>query len=913
MKKVSVCFAMIAAAIAANAADFTLKTGVSGVFDWTDGTNYDGSQAPTVGNSDAVCVPDGVEVLITNGMHAASIALINSLSRIRPMGDDSKVKFFVEEGQTLTIDCAVNWTGEASGCRGEIVKAGGGVLHFTAPADRFKYGAHCTAFYVAITVNEGELRMNQTWAIASGDVYYGKVTVAEGATWRPFAALKAIVYGGFWGGGTITNAATGSQHFYVSGGTAAAPCVFSGKLLGHCSIGLNATSYQDLTGTNSTGTGTFDCNGNMFVDGGRAGVRKFGKKGLPSSIGTQSASGTVIASRNGAWLLSLREKDDPIDECDKPFTIFSGDGQGSLVVDGGAEGGVRFTGQWSEHSTSPGQKRIVLTGSNTEECVLSSRFTRKTNSDYPTGGYTFHIRKTGTGVWRMAYNSNSTFSGVVAVDNGTLKFDSIAEKGTLCALGSALDLYGPLDAHGVALTSSNQVDYAFLLGDGTAAAEGNFEYSGTAAAACSTRPLAVNGRGRLTNGTAHDFNFSDVYTLGTDPNVLTLDGDDTDAMNFLSGVDDGKEATGGPLSLVKEGAGTWRLSGTNHIRGSITVKEGTLILKNTYTWYRWNFKANQCVIGVDTASEALNVAADEFGLYAADGTRLNRGLTGALTYPNLAAGEIAPAFVAGTWTPKVGDGSNVSNLCDDGTAVMSQWYYPSSPWYDGDGIEHPKSDSVQHWYPSQPTTWYRILMRLPEDTPIVAGYDVAANDSKFSPSLWSVDASVNGLTWDEVSPDTSAVKPSQTNWWLIAGRLHTAGSDLVHTNTQGVADMAAFAKTTPVPAAEFFPDVSSVRVDSGATLKVNGTFTVRGLEVDCGGAGKIDGATFAANGTLDLVHYVNSLQPTVLPLVVTNSVGLANVAEWTVSVEGQGRPGMKATLKDGKITVFSSGTAILIR
>ena len=909
MRKVSICFSMIAAAIAAGATDFTLKSGVSGVFDWTNGANYDnGGQAPTVGNSDAVCVPNGVEILITNGMDSASLTLINSLARIRPMGADSKVKFHVAKDQTLTIACAVNWKGEASVCYGEVVKEGEGVLQLTAGANQYTYGTHYTAFYVAITVNEGELRMNQEWTIASGDVYYGKVTVAEGATWRPFSVRSATVYGGFWGGGAITNAATSSQNFYVSGGTEAAPCVFSGKLQGHCSIGLNATSYQNLTGTNSTGTGTFDCNGNMFVDGGRAGVRKFGKKGYPSSIGTQNT--TAIASRNGAWLLSLREKDDPIDECDKPFTIFSGNGNGSLVVDGGAAGGVKFTGQWSEHSTSPGQKRIVLTGSNTEECVLSSRFTRTTTNAYPTGGYTFHIRKTGTGVWRMAYNSSGTFSGVVAVDNGTLKFDSIAEKGTPCALGSALDLYGPLDAHGVALTSANQVDYAFLLGDGTASAEGNFEYSGTVAATCSTRPLAINGRGRLTNGTAYDFIFSDVYTLGTDPNVLTLDGDDTNAMNFLSGIDDGKEATGGSLSLVKEGAGTWRLSGTNNIRGSITVKEGTLVLKNTYTWYRWNFKANQCVTNVDTAGETLSISADEFGLYAADGTRLNRGLAGALTYPNLATGEIAPAFAAGTWTPKTGDGSNVSNLCDDGTAVMSQWYYQTSPWYDGNGVI--QNGAVQHWYPGQPTTWYRILMRLPEDTPIVAGYDVAANNAKGSPSLWSVDASVNGVTWNEVSPDASAAKPSQNNWWLIAGRGHAAGSDLVHTNAQGVADMASFTKTSPIPDAEFFPNVSSIRVDSGATLKVNGHFTVRGLKVDCGGAGKIDGATFAADGTLDLVNYVNALQPTVLPLVATNSIGLGNVAAWTVSVEGRGRPEMKAAVKNGKITVFSNGTAILI-
>jgi len=54
----------------------------------------------------------------------------------------------------------------------------------------------------------------------------------------------------------------------------------------------------------------------------------------------------------------------------------------------------------------------MLTGSNTEECVWAPTFTRKTNASYPTGGYTFHMTKRGTGTWHL--NVGSAFSGTFA-------------------------------------------------------------------------------------------------------------------------------------------------------------------------------------------------------------------------------------------------------------------------------------------------------------------------------------------------------------------------------------------------------------------------------------------------------------------------------------------------------------------
>lgn len=82
------------------------------------------------------------------------------------------------------------------------------------------------------------------------------------------------------------------------------------------------------------------------------------------------------------------------------------------------------------------------------------------------------------------------------------------------------------------------------------------------------------------NSPAHTFNFTSDFAMGfngeTGPRSVTLTGSNTGA-NIMR-VDIDNDPSGNPTSLVKNGAGTWLLTGTNHYTGNTTVENGTLHL-----------------------------------------------------------------------------------------------------------------------------------------------------------------------------------------------------------------------------------------------------------------------------------------------------------------------------------------------
>lgn len=924
---------LILLATGAQATDFTLKSGVSGLFDWTDGNNYVGGEAPGAG--DAVIVPQGVTVTISDGLSDASVALVDSLARIRPE-KDARVVFVVEAGRTNSFDCAVNYDGETdTSCRGTLVKEGPGGLLLTAALDRFTYGTkkdRYQSYACNIEVNGGLLKFNQDSSAPSQYHTFGKVTVAEGATWCPPFGGKITIKSGLVGGGTVVNEGTGYQYVNMGGGTAAEPLEFSGAMLGCLSFSFLSKCYINLTGTNSTGGGTFDVTGNHVADGGRIGIRKFGKIGQPSSIGVQG-SNINLASRNGYWLTSLRRPEDPIDETDKNFLLFTfaNNTTGSAVIDGGAVGGVKLIGTIGEHpSEKCGQKRIVLTGSNTEECVQSSVFARKYKDAYPTGGYTFHLTKRGTGTWHFT-KTDSAFTGALAVEEGTLKFDSIANKGTKSTLGTAEDLYAPIDCgcrtDGV-LTADDQVGYAFLLGDGTDAHEGNLEYAGSNDVLPVTgRPLAVNGKGRLTNGTTKNFNFTDVYTVGTGDNVLTLDGDDTSAVNVLTGVNDSKDSSGAPLSIVKDGEGTWKLTGDLSVRGSILVKKGTLFVKNNYTWYKWLIKSGKYEAVGDT-SAAISISIGEFGLYASDGSRQNKGLSytradnGTLPeYPNVKTGHIDYGFTATEkFTPQNVAATyprDLSRLVDDVYSTgLSYWYQtaPDTAYYAAQTGNPKDYRNVPHNVPDQETTWLPIVMNLGEEALPVAYYDyvtrTAGNAEVYRTTLFG---SVDGTNWEPLEDEDQCRLP-QAMTWSFAGRAAVDGGDLVHTNGLGEVDGRAIASVPLAYRDGYLTDVSSYGVSSGATLKIRGNAAIGGLTVDPSGAGTIDGGTFAASGSIDVTGMAKDVKSMTVKFNLVSTSGFGNVANWTLKENGVPTAKLSASVnEDGTITINRAGLLLLVR
>ena len=237
-------------------------------------------------------------------------------------------------------------------------------------------------------------------------------------------------------------------------------------------------------------------------------------------------------------------------------TTLMANGTGALVLSGPFS--LRL------NNGSAGNSALILSGTNTSDNTVSSTFT---DMD---GNHAFNIEKGGTGTWALV--GNKGFGGLVMVDEGTLKFDSIAAGGTDSALGKGNNLR----ANG---TGNTTVPYAITLG--TSTTSGTLQYTGSGSST-SDRVMVMSGNGTLSTGTAAGTLSlsSSIYNLvATGTNMLTLGGGNT-GFNTLSGViTDG--TAGGKMALVKADAGTWILSGSNSYSRGTTISGGILEFSGT--------------------------------------------------------------------------------------------------------------------------------------------------------------------------------------------------------------------------------------------------------------------------------------------------------------------------------------------
>ena len=83
-------------------------------------------------------------------------------------------------------------------------------------------------------------------------------------------------------------------------------------------------------------------------------------------------------------------------------------------------------------------QRFILTGANASECVIAGPIKK-----YMDNGTNCNWRfiKKGSGVWRFSNVANTEMAGVIAVENGTLRYDSIADAGRVCSLGYSDQLF----------------------------------------------------------------------------------------------------------------------------------------------------------------------------------------------------------------------------------------------------------------------------------------------------------------------------------------------------------------------------------------------------------------------------------------------------------------------------------------
>ena len=821
---------------------------------------------------------EGAEVLVPADATAtdSDMAIINTYS-----------KLCFTSGTTITFDISGDVTLSCPvAATGTVVKCGTGSFTIAASA----VGSINTFRYVDFEVKAGMLKAPQG-DYSSNDFWVRKVTVDEDGTFMTVPGHNTNIEGGLWGAGVVTNTTTGGNSQLRVMNVSSTPCVFSGRILGK-GIRWYSGGNVHLTGTRSNFSGTFQLwNGNGDIEKrGTTGFVKIGNPGEESSIGINSSS--IDSREMGARMLYLGEGE----TTSKSYAYYNNHSgsTGMHYWDAGAHGGVTFTGTWNHGSAHP--ERLVLMGSNTVPCVIAGPWTGD-HSTKPT-----YVIKRGTGTWRFANNSNRTLSGVIAVEDGTLEFESIAETNENCSLGQATCLQSSYTAS--AFDETKYVDYAYLLG--TSNTRGTMEYVGAENVNVSTRPIAVKGEGELRLGeesVGTEFRFSGARALAGGGKLVLSGAEGT--KGILSGAADGD----GALGIVKEGAGTWRFSSKDGVGGSVDVKAGTLEVAGTYTnEYKWFKFLVRGTVWNHTGANDQNICFAGVRFYGPDGQCLT--------------GTTNMTFVSGSASPSVSDGTLPipdGSVLEPGqyawvrrTSGEHYKYYSTRDIDRMFGLDTSESRICVAWYPGitlgNASTWAVITMHMPIDIGPIGAFDVRSN---YGPTHgraladWTLLGSEDGIVWKELAryDYDAGTMPASGRWFSD----NTDNKDVARPG-KGYNIIVAATNTPLVRAA-------SVSVASNAVLKAFGHVAINSLSVDASGAGNgtVKGFTFAETGTL----YVTGLGALAgnleIPMTFENCTGLDNVSKWNLIVNGEAGRRFHAKARPDGIVITAVGTLLIVK
>ena len=685
------------------------------------------------------------------------------------------------------------------------------------------------------------------------------------------------------GGGDITNRCYLGRRlgFNVAGRTS----TFSGRIRRYVRIwpAYNAENVRlNLTGTES------DTSEVVYLSyGATLGVAKFGLKSTASSIGKTAA----LYWRSGGTGGTFKYIGEGEDETDRNFYAWTR-GDSPVCIDGG-NGGLKLTGtvSWNsaQSSESYGMLRLNLSGDGALTNIFAG--TLPTWS-YLTTNYCFHVTKKGAGIWRFA-DKAQTHSGAWTIENGTLQFESLKQRGVACSLGTSKNCF---ESYTGLVNESKRVPWAFALGDASTAA--TLEYVGTDKAFCTTRPILLKGKGGTLKGSSENpLVFGGVSSAAGESVALTLAGD-TAATNEIWYVTDGD----GTTSLVKDGAGTWAICGTNNnFSGTVTVKNGTLLVRNisaqNYDWFRWTIKARN-----QTNTSSRDVRALELGVYDEDNNRMNGGLRTFASYGTAHEGSLPPGM-AGYWHPSMTSDQNAKRPL---TALFDDMGYTTvdgiDPWTQMGytGMAEITVDVESSWIP--------VVMHLEGNSSRAKTFDVAqANFSNYyAYKTFSMEGSIDGVHWDMLTNNVSVAMGTKC-WSFSRASAASVGTAATHTGGCPIAG-------GPEGTANALDGVSaSFAVAEGARLVAQGAATIPGLTIDAAGAGTVEGFAFAENGTLVVKNMPKG--GGVLPGTYVNCTGFENIANWTLYDADKGREARGSTIvvSNGEIRIVAPGALLIVR
>ena len=200
-----------------------------------------------------------------------------------------------------------------------------------------------------------------------------------------------------------------------------------------------------------------------------------------------------------------------------------------------------------------------------------------------------------------------------------------------------------------------------------------------------------------------------------------------------------------------------------------------------------------------------------------------------------------------------------------------------------------------------------LTMHLPENAGTLSSYNFCtANDCpERSPVDWTLEASVDGVTWFEVDRRSNVVRPTTLYAWYNGAALGPDAAFAPHT--------AASIMKTDMPLGE---DVA-LEVDFGATLDAsavtNGCISEIVYDYSKGG-GSIVGIKLSKEGLLRIEKVPPNVRLNEVPLQfeLLKAVNPEDIRNWDVYVEGCRRR-MRPRILGDSITLLSDGFAIILR
>jgi len=370
-----------------------------------------------------------------------------------------------------------------------------------------------------ITINGSIVTTNQGSSTCTYTLGSSSTLLLGGAT--PFSLTGT-------GNNTITLTGTGSTVNYDGG---VAQTVYGTT---YNNLTLSGSNTKTLTVTSPTINGTLTVKGGTIFN-----LSTFGA--TTSSISVVLENGSTASTISGSGQLTLGG--------DVTVNYIGGSGNGALI-------------------SCP-----VALGTATRNFTVADETTAVTDltiSGIISGGTGGSVTKNGLGT--LLLSGLNTYPGATSITAGTLKLgisSALTAGGPLGtgAGGTTVSSGAVLDANGYSLTGT-YTEAITLNGTGLAALPAGALTNTSSTASSIICPITLGSASTVTtSGTTGTLTCSG--TVGTGAFALTLDG-----VTGSSGIMSGIIST--PTSVIKNGGGTWTLSGTNTYTGATMVNGGTL-------------------------------------------------------------------------------------------------------------------------------------------------------------------------------------------------------------------------------------------------------------------------------------------------------------------------------------------------